>query len=245
MALKIKFIQINIYKGKYLEELAEFLKQENPDTVSMQEVTVNAFEYLKETLGMDGVYHIDVEYTNAPASRFGNAVLSWFPVKNSKVVVLKKFRPMSKEEFYDSTFLSDLSRHVLDVSLDIDGKIIHALSVHGAWTAPPTDTEESLRQAKIIADHLRSLEDPFVMGGDLNAVPQSKVVGIISKVAENWMLDSGVLQTTHPKIHKIVPRGFLIDYIFTSGDFALKSLNVPDVTVSDHLPVIAELELES
>ena len=40
MAAKtFKFIQINIYKGQYLEALTGFLKDRDPDFISMQEVT--------------------------------------------------------------------------------------------------------------------------------------------------------------------------------------------------------------
>ena len=80
------------------------------------------------------------------------------------------------------------------------------------------------------------------MGGDLNAIPQSKTVGNINRVARNLMMDSGILATTNVKIHKIAPRAYLVDYIFTSSHFDLVKLSVPNITVSDHLPVIASIE---
>ena len=57
----LKFIQINIYKGKYFEALLDFLKKQDADVITMQEVTVggfnltddksvNLFEILKEKL---------------------------------------------------------------------------------------------------------------------------------------------------------------------------------------------------
>ncbi|HLA04031.1 MAG TPA: hypothetical protein VJ065_02220, partial [Patescibacteria group bacterium] len=122
------------------------------------------------------------------------------------------------------------------------GRKVSAISWHGAWTAPPTDTDETLRQAKEVANYLKNLKEPFILGCDMNAVIQGKTAGLISQSANNLMMNSQVLQTTHPKIHKIAPRGFLIDYIFTSPHFKLKKLEVPQVTISDHLPVVAELE---
>ena len=145
-------------------------------------------------------------------------------------------------KFNDFKSFTKFPRNLLSAQCVIDGQRIRTISWHAAWTAPPTDTEETLRQAKDVADYLKNLKGPFILGCDMNALPQSRTVGLINAVANNLMMNSGVLQTTQPKIHKIAPRGFLIDYIFTSSHFKLKKLEVPEVVISDHLPVVAELE---
>lgn len=251
---KLKFIQININKGKYLDALVDFLKQEDPDIVAMQEVTrgdvsycsdktVNIFEYVKTKTGLDGCFGSNQRFADSEKSLFGNAVLSKLPITGSKVLSLKEFRPVTLFEFEDSSIFPYLARLAIDVIIDVDGRTVHAISWHGTWTAPPADTTETLRQAKIVADYLKSLNNPFILGGDLNNIPESKTVGLINSVANNLMSGSGILQTTHPTIHKISPNGFLVDYIFTSTHFRLESLSIPDVLVSDHLPVVAEIEL--
>ena len=255
---RIKVIQINIYKGKYLSKLIDFLKKEDADIITMQEVTAggfnlagdksaNLFEILQEKLNLNGVYHGDLKLTGSSDSSFGNAVLTKFEIKKSRFITLKKFRPVTLEELDGASAFEirpKIPRHMLDVLVDLSIGKLHTISVHGAWTAPPSDTPQTLRQAKIIVKILKSLgKEPFIMGGDLNATPQSEVIKMIGGVANNLMDGISVKQTTHPKIHKIVPRGFLVDYIFTSKHFKVLSLNVPEVTVSDHLPVVAELEL--
>ena len=255
---RIKFIQINIYKGKYLSKLIDFLKKEDADIVTMQEVTVggfnltgdksaNLFEILKKKLKLNGVYHGDLKLTGLPRSSFGNAVLTKFGIKKSRVIILKKFRPVTLEELDGAGAFEirpKIPRHMLDVLVDSPIGELYAISIHGAWTAPPSDTPETLRQAKIIVKVLKSLgETPFIMGGDLNATPQSEVIKMVCGVANNLMINSFFEYTTHPKIHKIVPRKFLVDYIFTSKHFKVLSFDVPEITVSDHLPIVAELEL--
>ncbi len=252
----IKFVQINIYKGKYLDDLLRFLKEENPDFISMQEVTtngfnlcsdksINLFDLMRGKLKMDGVFNGDLKLTSDASSVFGNAVLSKHKIVKSNVRVLKQFRPVSLEELDgDSAFeiRPKIDRHLLDAQADYKGKSIHVLSWHGAWTAPPTDTEETMRQAQVVSNYLAHLAGPFILGGDLNNIIGSKTVGFIDRVAQNLMKGVKVKQTTHPRFHKIAPRGFLVDYIFCSTDFKLKSLRVPEVLISDHLPVVAELE---
>lgn len=249
----IKFIQINIYKGAYLENLLSFLEEQEPDVVSMQEVssgrinvyqdkTVNLFDLIRDKLGYRGVYNGDLKLEGDASSTFGNAVLTRLPVLGSHIQVIKEFRPLTLEEVHSGVEVWPLiPRHVLDLMVDVDGKKVHTMSWHGAWTAPPQDTEETIRQAKLIAEYLISLNEPFILGCDSNELLQSETIQTINQVAVNIMEGSGILQTTHPKIHKIVPRGYLIDYIFTSRDIQLKSVTVPQVTVSDHLPVVAEL----
>lgn len=248
----LKFVQINIYKGRYFEALVEFLRTENPDIISLQEVSsgeinlypdkkVHLFEYLKKRLGLNGEFVNDQKFSNSPG-KMGNAILTKLPIVGANVVTLNDQVPITIKQFRSWRIWPKISRHLLDVTVDFCGQSICAMSWHGAWTAPPTDTDETLRQAKIVADYLKSITDPFILGVDLNNIPTSATTAIINQVANNLMINSGIVQTTHPKIHKIVPRGYLVDYIFTSRDFRLIKLDVPQVTVSDHLPVIAQLE---
>lgn len=255
--MTIKFIQINIFKGKYLDALLEFLRSENPDFISMQEVTAgklnltgderNLFEVIKGELGYYGVYNGDIKLAGSANSTFGNAVISRFPIIKSEIVVLKSFRPVTLEEMNENVdnIWAQLPRHLLDATVDCEGFKIHAISVHARRTAPPVDDDEGVRQAQLIADHLKSLGDePFVVGGDLNMPPESGVIKTIADVSKNLMADCGVTQTLNPAVHELGEHGYLVDYIFTSKHFKLKSLLVPQVTISDHLPVIAVLEYQ-
>lgn len=251
----IKFIQVNIYKGAYLENLLNFLGEQKPDVISMQEVssgkineysdkTANLLDLIRDKLGYKGVFNSDFKLVDDPSSSFGNAVLTRLPVLDSHIEVLKEFRPLTLKEVNSGVEVWPLiARHVLDLMIDVDGKKVHMMSWHGAWTAPPQDTEETVSQAKLVAEYLISLSEAFVLGCDSNELLQSETIQTINEVAVNIMEGSGILQTTHPEIHKIVPKGYLIDYIFTSRDIKVNSLNVPAVTVSDHLPVVAELEV--
>src|SRR3990167_5616809 len=248
----VKFIQINIYKSKYLSSLLEFLKKEDPDFVAMQEVTagelnlcdknLDLFEYFKKELGLNGVIDKVMKPADSPESYLGNAVFSKHQTSDSETLVLKTFEDFTLAKFNEIENFEKFPRNLLSAECDLDGRKIKTLSWHGAWTAQPTVTEETLRQANLAADFLKNLKEPFILGCDMNAVPQSKTAGLINESAVNLMMNSGVLQTTNPKIHKIAPRGFVIDYIFTSSHFKLTKLEVPEVTISDHLPVIAELE---
>jgi len=254
--VRVKFLQINIFKGKYLDKLVEFIKRENPDFISMQEVTtrgfnlyndrdVSVFELLCSYLRMHGEFNGDLQLSSDHKSVFGNAVFSKYSIVQKHVLSLKKFRPVTISELDgdNGRIREQINRHLLDVIVKIKNRFVHIFSWHGAWTAPPHDTDETLRQGRLVRDYLNNVDGTFILGGDLNAVMASETVKLISSVANNLMLNAQAKMTTNPAVHRISPRGYLVDYIFASRDVDLISLKVPQVTVSDHLPIVAEVEL--
>lgn len=255
--IKLKVIQVNIYKGRYLDSLIDFLKKENPDFVTMQEVTTGGFSLsgvekadvfreLLHELKMFGVFHGDLKLKEEKDSKFGNAVFSKHRIIKSKVLTLKTFRPVTNDELNGKSgeVREKIDRHLLDAEVNFRDKDIHIMSWHGAWTAPPHDTPETKKQAELVYRYIMNVDEPFILGGDLNAILGSKTVDLISSASNNLMLKCNVSMTTNPDVHKIAPRGFLIDYLFTSSEFKFKSIEVPQITVSDHLPVVAELEID-
>lgn len=258
--MRLKVVQLNIYRGKWFDKVVDFLKGEKPDIICLEEVTTNKlnhykdknislFAELKMRLDMEGVYDCVVQYKNLPGSSFGNAVFSKFKIRTSKVVAMKDGGEFDYDFERESDFIRDrpfVPRHLLDTTLEVEGLNMHAICVHGAWTVPPADNEETLRQAEIIAQHLQSLGNtPFIMGGDMNMPKETKVIEKISKFGNNLMSGSGISQTLNPRLHYLKDTELAVDYIFASSHFELKSIKVPQVDISDHLPVVAELEFNN
>ena len=58
------------------------------------------------------------------------------------------------------------------------------------------------------------------------------------------MMNLGIVQTLNPRVHFLKDHGFLVDYIFGSKHMKADSIEVSDVDVSDHLPVVAQLDFD-
>lgn len=254
--MNLKVVQVNIFRGKYLDELIAFLKEQKADIIIAQEVTgyganlykdkkADTFKMVAGALGYKAVLDKVTKFSDDKDAFFANAIFSKYPIVNTRVVSFKEFRDLALDgELGHPKYNRLTARHMIDAVVDLGRVKVHAISVHGIWTAPPTDNEDTLGEARKIVDYIQSLgnDEPFLIGGDFNMPLGSKTIDIVSGAANNLLIGSGVKGTLNPAVHYL-GKNLLIDFIFTSKHFKKISLEVPQVTVSDHLPVVAELEL--
>lgn len=253
--MQLKIIQINILKGKFLDRLVDFLRREQPDIITMQEVTggaenlwsdksVDIFIHCKEALHREGIVVPEYHLTHDAQAYSGNALFVRGTILYHEIVWLRPYRDYDRTD--QEADLPDFPRSVLNATVDIDGYVLHVLSTHGAWGVDPVDTPEKIRQADILAGHLRSLgANPFVLGGDFNMQSGSGVISRIDAVARN-IIPSSVRNTLNFRTHYAAARlgkGLAVDFLYTSKHFKVVSIDTPDVDVSDHFPVRAVLTL--
>ncbi|MDO8581505.1 MAG: endonuclease/exonuclease/phosphatase family protein [bacterium] len=257
MSLNLKMIQVNIWKGKFLDALVDFLRKENPDIITMQEVTageenscadktLDLFIYLRDALSLSGVVVRTFGFHGDTYAYHGSAIFVKGDIVSQKEVWLRPYTELPQTYEDNPVSWPLLSRSLLDATICIQNKTMHIISVHGAWNKEPVDTVENVRQAELIAAHIRTLRgEPFLLGGDLNMTPETQVIRTIDAVAQNAMKNLGMKSTLHPTIHKTAkekPDGLLVDYIYTSPHFTVEKMSVPIVAVSDHLPVVGVLQ---
>lgn len=254
--MMIKMIQVNIWKGKFLKELILFLRREDPDVITLQEVTsgasnfwrnkrVDLFAHLKRELGLNGVVAPLYHYADKQHCYTGNAIFTKGTILSHKVawMIGRGEGVYTKHKRHDPV---KVARNLLDATIALRGKTFHALSFHGAWTKEPVDTPRKIQQARNLVRYLKRLRRPFILGGDFNMPPTSRVIKILDKVAYNAVSHSSISRTTHPTIHVIAktkPKGLIVDFIYTSPHFKVLKIDAPLVAVSDHLPVRALLSI--
>jgi endonuclease/exonuclease/phosphatase family metal-dependent hydrolase len=122
-------------------------------------------------------------------------------------------------------------RGVVAASLAVDGGAIWALSTHLGLAGA-----ERLRNARELIEIMRERR-PFVLGGDLNALEDSRVVGLLGEVAVDVGRNAGATYPAGAPAARI-------DYLFVSPDIAVGPVEViGGPRVSDHLILTAEIEL--
>lgn len=223
-----------------LPKMKEAISAINPDFVFLQEVqgahrrrekrvqewpAASQFEYMSKDVWPHYVY---AQNANYHSGHHGNAILSKVPF-----------------DTYENLNLSNIpraSRSILHGQLKVDDRVVHLLCVHlGLFK-----TEREQQCQRLIERIQGSIPDdePLIMAGDFNDWQTVISPELNEKlgISEAFMSMHG----EHAKSFPAIKPTLRVDRIYTRG---LKVLSVdclegkPWRTLSDHLPLLARLEL--
>ena len=214
-----------------IEAIARVISKEKPDFVALQEVDVNTersgkgSNQARELAKLTGMNFYFSKAIDHQGGDYGVAVLSKFPILDSTGFTLPIAEGLTGE-----------TRTIAAITVEISkGKKIIFASTH-------LDLKETTRlsQAALIVKHFEKSGFPMIIGGDFNALPESKVIGY---------LDQYFIRTCKnclPTIPVENPNK-TIDFIMykPAGTFQSLSTRVIDEQyASDHLPVVSEIKVK-
>jgi endonuclease/exonuclease/phosphatase family metal-dependent hydrolase len=249
----IKVMSFNIAHGLGmdnvvdLERTATVIEQSGAEIVGLQELDrhftersafVDQVDWLSNRLGMYSAFgaNLDLEAAdpNRPRRQYGNAVLSKHPIKYAENHLLTKVvSPIANSE----------QRGILEVVLEVKGTYLSFFNTHLSLK------EEEL---KVSIDEILGImaksSFPKIITGDFNAGPDHLQIKRLENHYSDAFLKMGKGNAyTYPAPHehdgvhlKPVTR---IDYIFTDQNLEPEQAAVIETSVSDHLPITAELVL--
>jgi endonuclease/exonuclease/phosphatase family metal-dependent hydrolase len=166
----------------------------------------------------------------------------WSPLRRrvkDAVLVRAPLRVVSSRLHRFPTRSRVYPRGALLAQLGRAGYRFWAVAVHLGLTPA-----EATRHAEELADLLRGVDGPVLVGGDLNSTPDRAAVRFLSdRFWDAWLLGGDVEGDTFPAEDPTAR----IDYLFVSEGVAVERVAVPggpDVrAASDHRPVVAQLTL--
>ena len=156
---------------------------------------------------------------------YGNAVLSKYPIISAETVMIPDPSPRRYHGYYETRCAAKLRIDTGDGELTV-------ISVHFGLNR---DEHENARDTVLSATTGRRC----VLMGDMNVTPASP---ILSPIRERMTDTADSLSEGRNTFPSNFPRK-KIDYIFVSPDVKVKDARVPKLIVSDHRPVVADLEL--
>ena len=237
-------------RERRLDELAELLKTLEADIVVLNEVDfetswsygVNQAQCLAEKAG----YEYRVEQRNIDfrflfwTCRFGNAVLSKYPIRDAKVIDLPAYA-----EWED---LLVGKKKAVFCQVETTHQTVGVIGAHLSHRS------ETLRaqSAEYIVKLLDDAQQPVFLAGDLNSTPsgfpESKQ-GSNNKNAIEVFDASGKLQRTPMEapledeqltFHADAPQN-IIDWVLIPNGWSYTDYHVELSTLSDHRPVLVEV----
>jgi endonuclease/exonuclease/phosphatase family metal-dependent hydrolase len=214
-----------------VEAVARVITAEKPDFVALQEVDVNTersgkgLNQAKELARLTGMNFFFSKAIDHQGGDYGVAVLSRFPILDSTRFILP-IDPAIRGEV----------RTIAAITVEVSkGKKIIFASTHLDLKEP-----NRLTQSELIIRHFKEAGLPMILGGDFNALPDSKVIGLLD---QNFTRSC---QTCLPTIPVVNPNR-TIDFIMYKPDGTFKSLStkvIDEQYASDHLPVLVELSVK-
>ncbi len=226
----IRVMSYNIHRGigkdgkLNMDRIFSTISDSKVDIVALQEVErysvrtgfQDQIAYLADKLSMNYVYGKSMNILNG---QYGNAVLSRYPIKSSKVSQLP-----SKGE----------NRILLSADLSINGK---SLGVHSTHLG--LDRLERSAQLASIAGLLQDCDGPHVLAGDFNAGGEE-----LSVLCSQY-LDSAVQYGAEKEItFEYGTGGSRIDYLLLSGGLVPIHYEVVKSDASDHFPIISTIKMK-
>lgn len=235
---KLRVMTYNIHVGVGmdkrldLQRIAGVIIQEHPDLVGLQEVDRG----VKRTEGVDEIAELArmtrMEYAFAhnldyQGGQYGVAILSRFPILKTDHRMYLNKREAER-------------RGMIRIEVNAGG---HSLSF--ATTHLDYQYEDGrVFEAGQLLDFLKSRHEPLVLVGDLNVEPTGDSYKLVSGYFHDaWLENKGKERGLSYPADQPAKR---IDYIFCradSGVHAKKAWTI-NTLASDHLPVVAELEIQ-
>lgn len=127
-----------------------------------------------------------------------------------------------------------------------NNKTINLLNFHGhARPGDKLDNLNRLHQSQLIIDFFKDLSGPKIIGGDFNLDFSTKSVQMFESNGYRNLIKEFNIPTTRNKIawdqHQI--KQLYADFLFVSPDVKVINFTVPNLLISDHLPLILEIEI--
>lgn len=243
----MKLVSINIELNKHYKTVFDFLKQENPDVICLQELLEDDFENFKKVLDKQGIFK--------PHSRVGEDLhLQDIKEKKGGVAIFAKDIIDSGSIYYEGNednLLKTYSEYVTGennknsvlVWIDImnkEGRSSRFITTHVPVTKGGESTPYQLEVVDNLLKELDSLRE-FILCGDMNA-PRGKET--FSRIAKKYKDNiPGEYKTSlDQNLHRVKNLQHMVDGLFTTTKYQASNVKLID-GISDHMAIVADFPM--
>ena len=268
----MKIISLNTFAGTVFEPLMAFVERHAADTdvFCFQEIMrtddakmlqtpknwrVNLLDELTKSLPMFEPFFTSMadDYKSDPDlhghTQIGLAtfVRRTMPVSEHGSLVI------SEEIISTPARTIKMQLPLLFVKIVIQNTPLTICSVHGIPSpGDKRDSPERMEQSGRILDIMQKQAGEKIIVGDFNLNPDTESVRLFERAGFRNLIREYNIPTTrgshhrvlHPE-HKKTPEGFqeYADYTFVSAGITVKTFEVPDLPLSDHLPMMLDIDI--
>ena len=134
----------------------------------------------------------------------------------------------------------------LHTQICADGKVVNICNVHGMpIPGDKLDNHARISQSTEIINYYRKLGGIKIIGGDFNLMPETTSVKMFEKNRYRDLIKDFRIPTTRNRLAWDRYPNHVIkfsDYVFVQPAASVRKFTVPDMEISDHLPLFLELD---
>jgi endonuclease/exonuclease/phosphatase family metal-dependent hydrolase len=222
-------------------------------------------------LGMQVIYSpfTGKESQDKKLNSFGNAILTkleivdhgciWLHANQNKAGVLtfeenqKLLETLKINRNFGYPMVYSQPKNLIWTLLKHEGNYFRNITTHFTATQKCTETLQMIQESGAVCNFIENCKDlPTIFTGDLNIHQKASCVENLKSKLN--LVNEGSINSLTPSIHQIfwpeyiardpsLKDGLSVDYVFQKG---IKILNwtIPEVAISDHLPIVVDFELE-
>ncbi|MBI4084959.1 MAG: endonuclease/exonuclease/phosphatase family protein [Candidatus Liptonbacteria bacterium] len=259
----MKLICLNIWGGKVYEPFMKFVREqsESTDIFCFQEVfrsprkdietsnwdRIHILNELAEALPeFNYVFHpvISGVDNKGPVNFDLEMGQAEFVRKNIPIASSGEIQIFSPENGSSAGKGAFLPRNFGYFRISLGNKILTVINIHGFTfrNDKKLDRPERLEQSRLIKEFALKENNPVIICGDFNILPHTESVKAFEGPFIDLIKKYGI-STTRSKISPWYGTSGELkfsDYAFVSPEINVSNFQVPDVGISDHLPLIVE-----
>lgn len=251
--MKLKVVSLNIFEGELLDQATDFIIDQEPDVVLLQEVyggnasedqkQFRTFEVLQKALGLPHSHYAPSLRHNREEGKFliGNATFSRHPILKEEAIF---FNEPYSDDFVVSNETNHLYPHnLLCTAIGTPVGEANIFNIHGTWDLDGDNFSEQRKQMSEAIIKATASKTRVILAGDTNAKPTNQAMRNVEEHLSSVFGDN--LKTTFNMKRKDNP-GYAtaaVDMMFVSSDVKVLDKSCPNVDISDHLPLVATLKI--
>lgn len=252
--MKLKIVCLNLWHGgRLFDQALDFLRSEDADIVALQEVNDAAdpaleprfrtLIELRQRLLYPYYHYAPSDTCLWPEGKVinGLAVLSKLPIVASNVTF---FLEPYQDDYVDTPEnWPKRPRNLQHVTIALPNTTLNVYNFHGVWDLDGDNySPQRKRMSEVILQSTEGKEN-VILTGDSNAKETNPAMRAIEAHLASVF---GSERTTSFNMKQKDNPGYataVVDHMYVSPNIRVLSKQCPDVNVSDHLPLVVELEI--
>jgi endonuclease/exonuclease/phosphatase family metal-dependent hydrolase len=236
----IKLVSINIERSKHLDAVAELIRTQKPDVVTLQECMERDLPFWEEVVGMGyfftpqsifGARHGEAEGLEGQVIFARNIISSGFEYYAGE------YDPIYRTTDDKVADIIRIAKALSHVVLEHEGGKFCVATTHFTWSPGGKVTELQLTDLASLLAKLEKLPD-VILTGDFNAPRGRKTWDTLAaKYKDN--VPQEYTSSIDP-MHRAGPLPYVVDGVFTTPEYSVSNVELHE-GVSDHKAISATI----